>query len=696
MSEAQDVQTIVTHSVTDTQLEAEAQFADVESVLSTHELAIRTPRPPDYRGENQALLSLARDLAGSPQNYLRRLCEWAITLCNAHSAGISILEIGGEAPIFRWHAVAGAMAPYEWGSTPRDFAPCGVTIDRDAPQLFTDPGRYYGYIRKIEPPIGELLLIPFHQDAKPVGTLWVVSGRDARKFDGEHVRVLTSLTAFAVASRIVLQAQHASGNAEADVRAMQEQLAQQVRLFDTALSAIVDFTYTFDVKGCFTFANRALLDLLRLRIDQILGKTFLELGYPDALAARLQEQIESVVETGQPVRDETPYTSASGTRYYEYIFVPVFDAEGRIEAVAGSTRDITDRRQDQLDKEALLKALDVERTRLTDIFMQAPAFIAVTRGPEHIFERANPPYNLLVGHRELIGKTIREAFPEIEGQGFFEALDDVYRSGKAYVGKDMRILFQETNGAPPRERVLDFVYQPLIEADGAVSGIFVHGVDLTEHKAAEEEVRSLNARLQRAMTETHHRVKNNLQVISALVEVQMEDGQDTVPATAMARIGQHTRSLAALHDILTQDTKTGGSADSVSVRGVMDKLLPLLRASAVSRTISYEGGDFRVTVGQGASISLLVSELVSNAVKHGRGDIEIGLTVDGTMARLDVCDDGPGFPRNFDWQTAKSTGLSLIDSTGRHDLNGAIQYENRPAGGARVSVSFPIPQIDSH
>ena len=672
-----------------------ADYAEVESVLATATLSSRPSRQPDYKAEAEALRSLSRELSPSPHDYLHRVCELAMGLCRAQSAGISIMESEGVEPVFRWHAVAGAMAPHLWGTTPRDFAPCGVTVDRDAPQLFLHPERYYSYIRTLLPPISELLLIPFHLNEKPIGTIWIVGGDESPPFEREDVRLLTNLATSASASLNLLQTRAVYEAANESLANAHEQLAQQVQLFDTVLSSIVDFTYTFDLEGRFTFVNQALLDLWNLELEDALGKTFFELDYPTELAARLHSQIQAVIDTGQPVRDETPYNGASGARQYEYILVPVHGKDQSVVAVAGSTRDITERHRDREEGAALLKTLEVERDRLTDLFMYAPAFMAVMRGTEHRFERANPQVYQLVGHRDVIGKTIREAFPEVEGQGFIEILDRVYETGKPFFGQDMRVLLQDQEGGASLEHFLDFVYQPLVEADGSVSGIFAHGVDLTERKHAEEEIKTLNARLQRMMTETHHRVKNNLQIISALVEIQMEEGVDTVPATSMARIGQHTRSLAALHDLLTQESRTGAGRQSLSAKAMIEKLLPHLRASAISRTILYIGSDFSITVAQAASLSLLVSELISNAVKHGRGDIELSLTATDSIARLEVSDDGPGFPEGFDRHTSANTGMSLIDSTGRYDLRGTIAYENRPAGGARVIVCFPIPNADS-
>ena len=109
-----------------------------------------------------------------------------------------------------------------------------------------------------------------------------------------------------------------------------------------ALDAITDFAYVFDLGGRFAFINKPLLDLWGLTLDEAVGKNFFDLQYPDDLAARLQQQIQEVIETRQRVVDETPYTSPTGAGgYYQYIFSPVLAPDGSVCAVAGSTRDIT-------------------------------------------------------------------------------------------------------------------------------------------------------------------------------------------------------------------------------------------------------------------------------------------------------------------------------------------------------------------
>jgi PAS domain S-box-containing protein len=136
---------------------------------------------------------------------------------------------------------------------------------------------------------------------------------------------------------------------------------------------------------------------------------------------------------------------------------------------------------------------DVER--LAQLFQQAPGFMALLRGPEHVFELVNPAYTRLVGRDDLIGQTVRAAFPDIEGQGFFELLDGVFTSGRAYSVFGAPIIFQETPDRPARERLIDFVYQPIRDARGVVSGIFVQGSDVTDRALAESARRESEAQL---------------------------------------------------------------------------------------------------------------------------------------------------------------------------------------------------------
>jgi PAS domain S-box-containing protein len=145
----------------------------------------------------------------------------------------------------------------------------------------------------------------------------------------------------------------------------------------------------------------------------------------------------------------------------------------------------------------LMRQLQAERSRLHRILQQTPAFIAIARGPEHVFEMANPAYHQLVGHREILGRPLREAIPEVEEQGLLALLDEVYRTGRPFHCDELPILLQNEPGGALEQRFLDLVYQPLQEADGSVSGIMAHGVDITERVLTRNRVAAAEAHYRR-------------------------------------------------------------------------------------------------------------------------------------------------------------------------------------------------------
>lgn len=145
-----------------------------------------------------------------------------------------------------------------------------------------------------------------------------------------------------------------------------------------------------------------------------------------------------------------------------------------------------------------------EIERLKSLFQQAPGYIAVLAEPSHTFELANDSYYRLVGKRELIGKPIREALPELEGQGFYELLDKVYKTGEPFVGHAVPVKLQREAEQDLVERFVDFVYQPIRNAKGEMAGIFVEGSDVTDAVLAIQTVRANEAKLRQLANTIPH------------------------------------------------------------------------------------------------------------------------------------------------------------------------------------------------
>lgn len=167
--------------------------------------------------------------------------------------------------------------------------------------------------------------------------------------------------------------------------------------------------------------------------------------------------------------------------YWTYSYGPIDDADapdgigGVLVLCTETTSQVMAERQ-----------LATERARLAQLFEQAPSFMAFLQGPEHLIELANPGYLRLVGHRPVVGRTVAEALPDTVEQGYVKLLDEVYASGEAFTASGARYTFRVQGSDSPIERFVDFVYQPIKDSMGSVTGIFVEGVDVTTRTLASQ------------------------------------------------------------------------------------------------------------------------------------------------------------------------------------------------------------------
>lgn len=159
-------------------------------------------------------------------------------------------------------------------------------------------------------------------------------------------------------------------------------------------------------------------------------------------------------------------------------YSPVPDSAGGVVGVLVLITETT-------EKVRFERTLADERERLRQMFEQAPSFMALLSGPEHVYELTNAAYRRLIGQRDVVGLPVREGLPELTGQGLHDVLDRVYREGEPFIGSELQVSFRPRSGAVAEERTLDFIYQPVLDQEGEVSAIFVEGVDVTDRIEAE-------------------------------------------------------------------------------------------------------------------------------------------------------------------------------------------------------------------
>ncbi|ADO70553.1 sensor histidine kinase [Stigmatella aurantiaca] len=198
--------------------------------------------------------------------------------------------------------------------------------------------------------------------------------------------------------------------------------------------------------------------------------------------------------------------------------------EGAPARPLGTMTDITGLKQAADERERLLGEVEAARNRLLSVFENAPAFLALLKGPEHVMEVVNTPYQRLVGTgRKLVGLSVAEALPEVVPQGFVALLDGVYRTGTPYIGNETFARFDRQGRGELEEVCVNFVYQPLRDARGQVDGIFVFGFDITEQVQSRQRAETLARKVQASETQLRQ-VTDAIPVLVSLVTAEERYG----------------------------------------------------------------------------------------------------------------------------------------------------------------------------
>jgi signal transduction histidine kinase/PAS domain-containing protein len=397
------------------------------------------------------------------------------------------------------------------------------------------------------------------------------------------------------------------------------------------------------------------------------------------------EQLYSLANGGPGVPAEDVYVTIS--------FAPI-GAPGAVAGILITIIDVTlqvERRQFHSERERLLAAIDVERRRLAEIFRGAPTFVALLRGPDHTYEFVNDAYTRLIGHREVIGKSLLDALPEVRGQGFKELLDRVRDTGVPWVGSETPVRLSRTPDAPPEMRYLDMVFQPFVEADGTRSGVVAHGYDVTGRMSVRlaleeanetlrrnaaalarqaEELKTTSALRERAveaeaasraktdfLAVMSHELRTPLNVIGGytqLLELGVHGAVTAEQRTALDRIQQSQRHLLGLINGVLNYAKisAGGLAyanEDVDLEAVLAACDAMVESQARAGRLEYH----RETIGSPAvaradedKVQQILINLLSNAIKFtgsgGRISVVCGMV--GGTARITVADSGCGIP----------------------------------------------------
>jgi signal transduction histidine kinase/FixJ family two-component response regulator len=383
------------------------------------------------------------------------------------------------------------------------------------------------------------------------------------------------------------------------------------------------------------------------------------------------------------------------------------------------------------ERQAVRAAREAARADLWRVFEQAPVGICVLSGPQHVYEMVNPHYQRFIPGRVVLGKPLREALPELDGQGIVEVLDRVRETGERFVGNAIPIMYGVDGAGELRRGVFDFVCQPLTGHDGAVEGVVVVMTDVTEitraRRESEEALRQAKAEAEQAnrvksefLAKMSHELRTPLNAIAGhlqLLEMGLHGPMSDAQRRAIERIDRSQRHLLSLiNDVLNLARIEAGRVDfqivELDLGEVVADLAPLIEPQLAAKSMRYHvrlPEKAVIVRADREKLQQILLNLLSNAVKFtpagGSVTIDVGRragTDDVVFVR--VSDTGHGIPRDklesvFEpfvqvdvYRTRSTEGVGLGLSISRdlaRGMGGDLRARSELGKGSTFTLTLP-------
>jgi PAS domain S-box-containing protein len=642
----------------------------VDDVLITAELERRPRRAPDYAAENRAMAALARQLAVDPHGVPQKLAELVLALCDAGSAGISLLEEQDGHRFFRWRAAAGLFADQLGGTIDFAVSPCGVVVDRNQTMLMRYGERCFAAMVGFEPPMIENLLVPWTAEGRAVGTVWVISHRLDRQFDAEDARVLRNLADFAAAAyqTIVALEETAEGRRElvqaaeertrvlaghnrvleheiAQRREAAEALRASEQRYRDLIGAIPAGVVACDAAGTVVFHNAC--------ADALCG------GPPGAMPAcwgldacaenghRLENfaaPLREVLAGGEPVVDrELSIERPDGSRIDVLLNItPLRDHAGGIAGAVNIVQDITARKRVE-------HALRASELRFRTLAGTVPVLIW-----QNDVEGRNVFVNQY--YLDFTGKDVEA----VMGMGWHELVhpDDA----PAYIADYMDAVrtrrpwryLDRVRRRDGQWRWFDNYAQPLFAPDGSYAGHVGASLDITDAVLAEQALKETDRRKDEFLAVLAHELRNPLAPISNAVHLLRHPDGRRRADRLVEMLGRQVRQMIKLVDDLLEISRI--TRDKIElhrqplrladvVHGAVETSRPLIDQQ--HHHLDVRLPDEPLTLhADSVRLTQVLANLLNNAAKYTDqgGRIALEARRDGLEVEITVRDNGIGIP----------------------------------------------------
>jgi PAS domain S-box-containing protein len=515
-----------------------------------------------------------------------------------------------------------------------------------------------------------------------------------------------------------------------------EALRESEARFRAVADLVPDFLWSRNAEGNIEWYNQRWIEYTGQSSEESAGLGWLRVLHPEDTEESL-EGLQTALATGESLRQERRIRGTDGSyRWFLVQMQPLHNEKGEIVHWFGAATDVHEQRRAREELEDLVRErtaelaeseakAELQLQRLNDIFRLIPAGVAVMSGPEHRYELANPTFLRTMNKREedVIGKSVREVFPEGIAQGWIDVADTIYRSGEPRLAHEALAWLDRQGDGNLEETYWNAVTMPLRDANGQVEGIMTESVEVTDQVLSRRRIEGLLIEREeeiaaRKVAEEELRVSNaHLRGLSGRLLAVQEEERRTVARELHDEIGQQLTALRYILDRPQQPYE--GKAIQVSdALVILDSLTDRVRELSLdlrpsmlddaglwpgllwhterytSQTgiyvnLAHRGLQERLPAAVETAIYRIVQEALTNVARHADvQQVTVQLMVDSTVTLL-IEEAGKGF--DVDEALARHTSAGLSGMRERVELlGGQFTIEAEIDKGTRIMAEIPL------
>ncbi|WP_421773515.1 PAS domain S-box protein [Gracilimonas sp.] len=435
-----------------------------------------------------------------------------------------------------------------------------------------------------------------------------------------------------------------------------------------------------DADGKVQNINQSFSKIFGYSDSEIIGKKLDQTIVPPAMDLQ-GENLSRLSFTGDSFQTETIRISKDGKEIPVLVGGVPVELEGDVIAIYGMYVDITERKSLENKIVSLLETEQKARTQMQDMFEESPSAIAMLEGEEHIYSFVNDKYKELTGKETLVGLPVQEAIPELKEQGLTKLLDSCFKEDKTLYLNEKEVYFNKGKNKASKSHFLNVVCKPIHNEDGEVYGVFVQAIDVTEQVQARTFIERSLAEKETLLGEVHHRVKNNLAIISGLLELEILDNHDQKISKQLYSTQSRITTIAKIHELLYQNE----SLTHVSFRKFIETVIKdgaeVNDNNAYKLISCFDLDEVELNVNQAIPAGMLLNEILDYLdqirSKAGIQNSNLALKMENTdqCVKIELIDPSgqllPAYELNHPDSNLRKELIDVLSS----QINGSIKLE---------------------